>query len=65
MKVFTTILIVISILLTIFNITFFDFTNFSNPKNTIVCIEIVTSLCAIVLLLIYKKSKALVEKTKV
>jgi uncharacterized membrane protein len=64
MKIFTTILIIISILLIGFNISQIDFTNFANPKNTVVYIEIAIATCAVLILLIYKKSKELVDKTK-
>ena len=64
MKLFTTILIIIASLLIIFNLSQIDFKNLTSPTNTIVFVEIAASLCAIVILLIYKKSKELIEKTK-
>ncbi len=64
MKIFTTILIIIATLLIIFNTTQIDFKNISNKNNSIVFIEIIASLSAILILLIYHKSKKIVAKTK-
>ncbi len=64
MKIFTRILIIISILLIGFNVSQIDFTNFANPKNSVVYIEIAIVTCAVLILFIYKKSKELVDKTK-
>jgi hypothetical protein len=64
MKIFTTILIIIAALLIIFNTTQIDFKNISNKNNSIAFIEIMASFCAILILLIYHKSKKIVDKTK-
>lgn len=64
MKIFTYILIVLAFGLIVFNITQLDFSDISSEKSVISLIGIVASLCAVFILLIFRISKAIDEKTK-
>lgn len=64
MKIFTYILIIISTLLIIFNITKLDFKNINNDESMIALIGIIASICAILILLIFKKSQMIAKKLK-
>ncbi len=64
MKIFTNILILLAITLIIFNVTLLDFSNLFKGNSVIALIGIIASFCAILILLIFKMSKAIVEKTK-
>ncbi len=63
MKIFTSILLFIALVLIIFNITLLDFDHFFCEKNKIALIGIVASICAFFILLIFKLSKLINEKT--
>ena len=63
MKIFTYILISLAIGLTIFNITLLDFKNLMNGDSMIALIGIVASICAVLILLIFRMSKSIVDKT--
>lgn len=64
MKIFSYIVIAISIALIGFNLTKVDFSKPFEGDSTIALIGVIAGLCAIVLLLIFKASKAIEEKTK-
>ena len=63
MKIFTSVLIVIALGLLIFNITQLDFNNLTNDDSMIALIGSVAALIAIVILLIFRISKKIEEKT--
>ena len=64
MKIFTYILIVLALALIIFNITLLDYTNLFNSKNSVALIGIVASICAVLILLIFRMSKKIEERSK-
>ena len=64
MKIFTTVLVVIALALIIFNITLLDFDNLFDGNSMVALIGIAASFCAVCILLIFKMSKMIVEKTK-
>ncbi len=64
MKIFTTVLVVIALALIIFNITLLDFDNLFEGNSMVALIGIAASFCAVCILLIFKMSKMIVEKTK-
>jgi hypothetical protein len=64
MKIFTTILVVIALALIIFNITLLDFDHLFEGNSMVALIGIAASFCAVCILLIFKMSKMIVEKTK-
>jgi hypothetical protein len=64
MKIFTSILVVIALALVVFNITLLDFEHLFEGNSVIALIGIAASLCAILILLIFRMSKMIQEKTK-
>ena len=64
MKIFTSILVVLALALIIFNITLLDFNNLFEGESAVALIGIVASFCAIFILLIFRMSKAIEERTK-
>ncbi len=64
MKIFTTVLVVIALALIIFNITLLDFDHLFEGNSMIALIGIAASFCAIFILLIFRMSKMIEEKTK-
>lgn len=64
MKIFTSILVVLAFALIIFNITLLDFDHLFEGESSIALIGIVASFCAILILLIFRMSKVIVERTK-
>ncbi len=64
MKIFTSILVVIALALVVFNITLLDFEHLFEGNSIIALIGIAASLCAILILLIFRMSKMIQEKTK-
>ena len=64
MKIFTTVLVVIALALIIFNITLLDFDHLFEGNSMIALIGIAASFCAVCILLIFKMSKMIVEKSK-
>lgn len=64
MKIFTTILVVIALALIVFNITLLDFDHLFEGNSVVALIGIVASICAVCILLIFRMSKMIVEKTK-
>jgi len=63
-KTLTIILIVLALALIAFNTTLIDFEKPFEGKSTIALIGIVASLCAILLLLIFRASKKIQQKLK-
>ena len=64
MKIFSYIVFVIAIALIVFNLTKVNFSKPFEGDSTIALIGVIAGLCAIVLVLIFKASKAIEEKTK-
>jgi hypothetical protein len=64
MKIFTSILVALALALIIFNITLLDFNHLFEGESSVALIGIVASFCAILILLIFRMSKTIVEKTK-
>lgn len=64
MKIFTSILIVLALALIIFNITLLDFDNLFIGDSLVGLIGIAASFCAVFILLIFRMSKMIEEKTK-
>ncbi|MBP8066877.1 MAG: hypothetical protein KAY31_05345 [Flavobacterium sp.] len=64
MKVFTYVLIALALGLIIFNITLLDFSNLFEGNSMVALIGIAASLCAICILLIFRMSKIIDEKTR-
>lgn len=62
MKIFTYILIFLAIGLIIFNITLLDFKHLTEGNSMIALIGIVASICAVLILLIFKMSKSIADK---
>lgn len=63
MKIFTYVLITLALGLIVFNITQLDFSNLFEGDSVIALISIAASLCAVCILLIFRSSKLIVEKT--
>ena len=64
MKIFTSILVVIALSLIIFNITLLDFDHLFEGNSIVALIGIVASFCAIFILLIFRMSKMIEQKSK-
>ncbi|MGK4566350.1 hypothetical protein [Flavobacterium sp. 3HN19-14] len=64
MKIFTNILIFIALALIIFNVTLLDFGNLFEGESLVGLIGVAASFCAIFILLIFRMSKLVQEKTK-
>ena len=64
MKIFTNILVVLAIGLILFNISLLDFSNLLEGNSMIAIIGIAASLCAVLILLIFRMSKSIEEKMK-
>ncbi len=64
MKIFTSILIVLALALIVFNITLLDFDNLFTGDSLVGLIGIAASFCAVFILLIFRMSKMIEEKTK-
>lgn len=64
MKIFIYTLIAFAIALIVFNITLLDFDNLLGGDSLIALIGIVASLCAVCILIIFKISKNIEEKTR-
>jgi uncharacterized membrane protein len=62
MKIFTNILVVLAIALIIFNISLLDFKHPFEGNSMIAFIGIAASLCAVLILLIFRMSKSIEEK---
>ncbi len=64
MKIFTIILMVFATALIIFNITMLDFSNLFKGDSLVGLIGIMASVCAILILVIFRMSKAIQDKTQ-
>lgn len=64
MKIFTIILILLAFALIIFNITMLDFNNIFKGDSLVGLIGITASICAVLILLIFRMSKAIEDKTR-
>jgi hypothetical protein len=64
MKIFTSILVLIALALIVFNITLLDFDNLLEGNSVVALIGIVASFCAVFILLIFRMSKVIDEKSK-
>ncbi len=64
MKIFTSILVFLALSLIIFNITLLDFSNLLQGDSLVALIGIAASFCAILILLIFRMSKLIEEKTR-
>ena len=62
MKIFTNILVLLAVSLLVFNITLIDFQNPFNGDSVIALVGVVASFCAVLILLIFRISKKIVEK---
>lgn len=63
MKIFTSILVLLALALIVFNITQLDFTNPLQGDSGVALIGIAASFCAVLILLIFRISKRIEEKT--
>ena len=63
MKIFTYILMTIAIALIVFNITLIDFKHFNQGNSLVALIGIVAAICAVLILLIFRMSKSVVDKS--
>ena len=64
MKIFTSILVVLAFALIIFNISLLDFDHLLEGNSIVALIGIAASFCAIFILLIFRMSKMIQERTK-
>lgn len=64
MKIFSYVIIVFAVALLVLNITMLDFNNLFQGDSLIAIIGIVAVLCAVCIVLIYRMSKVIDEKTK-
>ena len=64
MKIFTYIVIALSFITIVFNVTKIDFEKPFEGESTIAIIGIVASLCAIVIVTLFMVAKKVVEQTK-
>ena len=63
MKIFTSILVLLALALIVFNITLLDFKNPFEGDSMVAFIGIAASFCAVLILLIFRISKKIEEKT--
>ncbi|OXA80139.1 hypothetical protein B0A58_02975 [Flavobacterium branchiophilum NBRC 15030 = ATCC 35035] len=64
MKIFTYILLALAGTLIIYNTTLLDFSNLTQGDSLAALIGILASICAVLILLIFKMSKSIAEKMK-
>lgn len=64
MKIFTIILMLLASALIIFNITMLDFNNLFKGDSLVGLIGISASICAVLILLVFRMSKAIEDKTR-
>lgn len=62
MKIFTNILVLLAVSLLVFNITLIDFQNPFKGDSVIALVGVAASFCAVLILLIFRMSKQIVEK---
>jgi hypothetical protein len=63
MKIFTTVLIIFALALIVFNVTLLDFNNLFKGDSLVGLIGITASICAVLILLIFRMSKVIQDKT--
>ncbi len=63
MKIFTNILVLLAVALLIFNISLIDFQNPFKGDSVIALVGVVASFCAVLILLIFRVSKKIEEKS--
>lgn len=63
MKIFTSILVLLALALIVFNITLLDFKNPLEGDSMVAFIGIAASFCAVLILLIFRISKKIEEKS--
>jgi hypothetical protein len=63
MKIFTSILVVLALALIVFNITQLDFQSPFEGDSAVALIGVAASFCAVLILLIFRISKKIEEKT--
>ena len=64
MKIFTNILIFLALALIVFNVTLLDFNNLFEGDSLVGLIGVAASFCAVFILLIFRMSKLIQEKSK-
>jgi len=64
MKIFTNILIFLALALIVFNVTLLDFSNLFEGDSLVGLIGVAASFCAVFILLIFRMSKLIEEKSK-
>lgn len=64
MKIFTTVLILFALILIVFNITLLDFNNIFEGDSLVGLIGIMASICAVLILVIFRLSKLIQDKTR-
>ncbi len=64
MKILTAILVFLALALIVFNVTLLDFNKLLEGESLIALIGIISSFCAVFILLIFRMSKIIVEKTR-
>ena len=64
MKIFTYFLIFLALAMIVFNLTQLDYSNLGSEKNKIAAIGIAASFCAVLVLIIFRMSKLIQEKTR-
>ncbi len=64
MKIFTTVLILFALALIVFNITLLDFNNIFEGDSLVGLIGIMASICAVLILVIFRLSKLIQDKTR-
>lgn len=64
MKIFTNILILFALALIVFNITMLDFKNPFEGDSLVGLIGVVAAFCAVFILVIFRMSKSIEEKTR-
>lgn len=62
MKIFTNLLVILALGLIVFNISLLDFNHLLEGNSMVAFIGIAASLCAVLILLIFKMSKKIEEK---
>lgn len=62
MKIFTYILFILSIALIVFNVTQLNFDDLFAEESVIALVGIIAAFCAIIILLIFRMSKSIVDK---
>ena len=64
MKIFTYVVVAISLALIVFNLFQIDYSNPFEGQSTVAIIGVVSGICAILLLVLLRFSKMIEEKTK-